>query len=300
MVGVMTVSTVQAIAGGIAAAILGLAILTGSAVGILFALITALPILWVSLQHGVRPGLLAAGISVAVQGLMLGPVAVIGQGLFNAAPAALLGGLAGRIGLGAALGWLTVWFLALFLGIMLLAAGQPGGLPGLIGSVAPIVIQDLATVTGGPEMTVLTGMLDLLPGLSAVSLMLVLLVNLALASRLVRGFTRPAIGFGDARLPGWLVDGLVVAALLSLLSGIPGYIGGNAMLILGVAPLVIGLAVAHRLCRSGFGGLPMLIVIYTLLVMVPPMVVAVAGLGLIDHWVGIRRRLPAASPTKED
>ena len=90
----MTVSTVQAIAAGFAAAILGLAILTGSAAGILFALITALPILWVSLRHGVRPGLLAAGISVAVQGLLLGPVAVIGQGLFNAAPAALLGGLA--------------------------------------------------------------------------------------------------------------------------------------------------------------------------------------------------------------
>lgn len=296
----MTIATMQAVAGGIAAAILGLAILTGSSGGLLFAFFTALPILWVALQHGIRPGLIAAGISLAVQIVMLGPIAVVGQGLASAVPAALLGGIAARQGLGTALGALTAWFLALFAFLLLATAGAEGGLQGLSREIVPLMLGDMAAVSGGPDMSVLLGLVEILPGLTAVSLTIVLLGNLALARRLIGGMARPRLGFATVRLPGWIVDGVVVAALLSLTGGVTGYIGGNALMILGMAPLVVGLSVAHRVCNAGFGGMPLLVVLYLMLAMLPPFAVAVAGLGLIDHWVGIRRRLPAASPTKED
>ena len=61
-----------------------------------------------------------------------------------------------------------------------------------------------------------------------------------------------------------------------------------------------GLAVVHAICRRIGARTAVLVVFYVFLVLFTWPAVLVAGLGLVDHWLGFRRRLRAPGSKQEE
>ena len=69
-----------------------------------------------------------------------------------------------------------------------------------------------------------------------------------------------------------------------------GYYGGNLAIFLVIPFFFVGLAVVHAWCRGKSAGTFMLIAFYVVMVFFGWLVLVIAVLGLIEQWVGLRRR----------
>lgn len=109
---------------------------------------------------------------------------------------------------------------------------------------------------------------------------------------------RPTPVWSALSLPGWISWALVGAALIGLIAdGDLRYLGRNLVLVFLVPYFFVGLAVVHGFAR----GMPapglLLAGFYVILGFAfPGMGAAVAALGVIEEWVGVRRASPVAPP----
>src|SRR5438105_2499387 len=102
---------------------------------------------------------------------------------------------------------------------------------------------------------------------------------------------RPSPDLAALGLPRWLTAALGVAAIATLLGGVWRFLGINLIIALSVPFCLGGLAVLHaavrRLPHPGMA----LVAFYTLAGMFGWPLLAAMLLGLVEAWLGLRRRL---------
>lgn len=303
--------------GGVAAALLGTVLPLGNPGSALLTVFATLPILVVGLAHGLTGASIAGAVSIGVAMVALGLPGLVAQGLLVSGPAVLVGGVLGQAaglalrrptgrfdlgsGLGLSVGLLSIWFVGLIILAMILTAGTDGGLRGVVEGAIGDLGRELALMTGSPAFADMARFAHLIPGMGAAGLMMMALINIAPALLLQRTLfkTTTTVGFSGMILPGWVIDGLIVAAMGSFLSGWPGFLAQNALIIFLLAVSIAGISVVHALLRDVPARSAALVVFYLMLVMIPLAPLLVAGLGLAEHWIGVRRRF-APNPTEEE
>jgi hypothetical protein len=194
-------------------------------------------------------------------------------------------------------GHLTVWVTALgILGIAaaLLLLGGPDGLQTTLREIIARALDNLTERSLPDRDRVAQTVASVIPGIAAASWMVMAVINGALAQGVLARFGvawRPSPDLAALGLPRWLTAALGVAALATLLGGTWRFLGINLIIALSVPFCLGGLAVLHaavrRLPHPGIA----LVAFYTLAGMFGWPLLAAMLLGLVEAWLGLRRRL---------
>ena len=139
----------------------------------------------------------------------------------------------------------------------------------------------------------------LFPGMAVSSWIIMHLASAALGQsvlvRMKRNL-RPAVTYRNLTLPDWCSWVLVISGAVALaLPGDLGYIGHNLVIVALLPFFILGLAVAHTFARQTPKGPMLLVIFYVLLVVLGWAAFAVAGAGIVEQWIGLRKRLQPAS-----
>jgi len=154
------------------------------------------------------------------------------------------------------------------------------------------------------RQALIQALIPLFPGSVAASWVMMTVVNASLAQRaLVRigQALRPSPVFADLTLPQWLAWPLVGAAGLALVGGAIGageveYIGRNLAIVLAAPYFFVGLAVVHTLVRQVGYGSALLIAFYLVIAISLWAALVVTGVGIVEHWFGLRSRMSTVNP----
>jgi len=296
-----------AIACGSVCACLYLAVTLGTPGGLVLVYMTQLPLflagLWLGAGAAVLAGLTGALVLLAASDLF-------GAAVFaavNAVPVALLvrQALLARPGSDGMVVWyppglLTAWLTALALaGIAaaLLLLGGPEGLQSTLKSVVAEVIDRLSRnpVPNRDQAAELLAMV--IPGIIAASWMIMLVANAALAQGVLARFGanwRPSPDLAELGLPLWVPVALGLAAAAVVFGGGLRFVGINMLIALSVPFCLAGLAVLHAAARHMSHPAMALVGFYILAALFGWPFLAIAVLGLLESWLGLRHRL--ASP----
>jgi hypothetical protein len=296
-----------AVACGSVGACLYLAVMLGTPSGLVFVYLTQLPLfvagLWLGTGAAALAGLTGALVLLAASDLL---GAAVFAGL-NAVPVALLvrqallarrdkAGMVVWYPLGLLTAWLTAFALA-GIAAALLWFGGPEGLQSVLKSVVGEVLDRLAR-RPLPNRDQAAGLLAMvIPGIVAASWMMMLVANAALAQGLLARFRknwRPSPDLAGLGLPLWVPLALGFAAAAIVFGGSLRFIGINMMIALSVPFCLAGLAVLHAAARRLTHPAMALVGFYTVAAMFGWPFLAVAVLGLLESWLGLRHRL--ASP----
>ncbi len=303
-----------AVGSGLLSALAALTFLSGSPLALGLVYLAPLPLMMAGLSRGSRVtsiGVLAGvvatgaigGISTAslfglAQGLpawaavrlALTPLKSSPAGTINWPPAGNV--LSGLTMLGAV--FLAFTAIAVEDGLSVVVAAQ---LSEAVGVFAPNLAE-------AERQAMTYALLPLFPGSVAASWVMMAVINASLAQRaLVRidQALRPSPVFSDLALPQWMAWPLVGAAGLALAGGAMGageveYLGRNLAIVLAAPYFFVGLAVVHTLARQvGHGG-ALLIAFYLVILVSLWAALVVAGVGIVEHWFGLRSRMSAATP----
>lgn len=315
-----------AIAAGIVSGMLALASLSGASIAVFFlTLVHPLPLVCVGLALGARAALIAAASAVMVMGLA-SPYSGLVYGVVYALPIwvivrlSLTGphGVVWDISEGQSaslvkerahggtppsdMGWFPAGSLIAVLTAMggaLVVIGSlltGGGLEEFVNQ----ALAEMAKVFAGPQgedvlQQAVMALAPLFAGMTAAMWVNVLLVNMVIAQGLVaKGGRniRPSPQLRELKLPDWLSWALVGAALVALLmSGEIGYIGRSLVFVLAVPFFFLGLAVVHKL--ASFVSFPgaLLGLVYVIVILTGWFALVVAGLGILEQWVGLKSRM---------
>ena len=175
------------------------------------------------------------------------------------------------------------------------------GAPTLQESVASFLSNALAAMAERMPVDTRHGMAQELaryfPGMAAASWIVMHFANASIGqSILIRAGrnVRPTDTYSNIDLPDWMSWLLVGGAIIALAGpGDLAYVGHNLVIVLLVPFFMLGLAVVHLQVRRRGLGMPVLVVFYLFLVVFGWAAFAVAGIGIIEQWVGIRGRFPA-------
>ncbi len=301
--------------GGALSALLFVAPATGNFGGLLFAYFCQLPLFLIGLGIGTAAGAIAtaiAGVGFAVLGGSVGFFVFLA--LF-AVPVVLLvrqallsrqdeQGGAEWYPAGLLAAWATCYGLCLLaiacLWIGMSSEGLEASVQAYFAEVMNAVVHRMGTGSDAQQANLIVseGVVSILPGLVALSWLVVLIVNGALSQGLLTRFgvnLRPSPNFGMMELPSWLT---VVAAVILMsaiiLPGAFGYFATNAALLVALPFLLVGVAIAHVVAGRVSAGPLLLILFYFLLLVSKWLIVLVAFLGLIEQMAGIRQRLAHA------
>lgn len=182
---------------------------------------------------------------------------------------------------------------------------QPGGLEGVVRRMLARVAEPLFSAQGltAPDAGEIW-VAQALPGLAAISWLTMTIVNAALAQGALMRFgrnRRPPMRLAELELPHWLVPAFLAAVLgASVLPDPFGFLAVNVALILAVPFAFAGLSVVHVVARSRSARLPILIGSYTVLFLFGWPILLLVGLGMIEQWIGLRRRFTPAAPGQEN
>jgi hypothetical protein len=289
---------------GIAAACLYLTVLLGSPGGLILIYLTQLPLFIAGLWLGTGAAAIA-GLAGCV--LMLAASDVVAAGLFaalNAGPVTLLvrqALLARRAADGQVVwyppGLLAAWLTVLGLAGMTAALVLLGGPDGLQSSLTETVGHALDRLAGHriPDRDAVAATIaSIVPGTITASWMLMAVVNGCLAQGVLARFGanwRPSPDLSALSLPYWLAIALGVAAAATLFGGTVRLIGVNVMIALFLPFCLAGLAVLHAAARRLAHPTPALIAFYAISGFFGWPLLVVAVLGLLENWLGLRRRL---------
>ncbi len=154
------------------------------------------------------------------------------------------------------------------------------------------------------RQAMIQALMPLFPGSVAASWVMMAVVNASLAQRaLVRidQAIRPSPVFADLTLPQWMAWPLVGAAGLALTGSATGageleYLGRNLAIVLAAPYFFVGLAVFHTLARQVGHSSALLIAFYLVIAISLWAALVVAGVGIVEHWFGLRSRMSAVNP----
>jgi hypothetical protein len=272
--------------------------------------LTQAPLFFVGLWLG-APGALAAS-GIAAVGISVfagfGLVAALLFMLIHAGPVVLLTrqALLSRSAAGGGVEWyppglLVCWLVGLGVACFALAliafAGWEGGLAGAVRSRTEALLPAIERQVPAARL-LLDAVAPVIPGFVIAVWMSWTVVNGSLAQGLAKALKRnrrPSPDIGDTVLPRWVFGALAAAAVAALVGpGLLGYAGANLTVILLVPFLFVGLAVVHRLSRRMKGRAVALGIIYAMMLVFGWPILAIVGLGLVEQWIGLRRRFAGA------
>lgn len=312
-----------AVLGGGASALLSMALITGSTLAFMLAYLAALPLFLVGLAHGRTAGGLAGAVGALGAALMGGPLAGAIHAALTALPATLAavwmaqgagrGVLVARLALYGAVG-----LMAVDLGVG--AATEGGFEVALSDHLARVMEHLMPGAKAAQRAEFARAVTPFFPGATTASWLVMVAVNAILAqvilSRLGRRWATqadeapPATGDGGETLATFALPeasswALVAAAALAVGAKVIGwpegaYLGRNLVVLLAVPFVFLGLGVVHALAGRLKARVLVLWAFYLVLVLSGWAVLLVAGLGLVEQWMGLRRRAGASPTTPED
>jgi hypothetical protein len=304
------------IGAGVISALLYLSVVLGVPSAMLLAYLAQLPLFAVALGMGGIASLTATGSAALVVASLGG---VLAGGLFlvvTGLPVLVIGGkaLLGRQDAEGKTEWyplglLVGWLVGIGAGVFtLVGIGLALGTEGMEISVRSFLGEALSTLLAGMEEAERTRLLDTIapwfPAALVMSWLFMVAINAALAQGVLARFgrnLRPSPELADIELPSFLTVALGAAGLAAALGpdGL-GFLGRNLFLILLVPFFFVGLGVVHSVARKFSSRKPFILVAaYAAMFVLGWPVVLVAGLGLFDQWLGLRRRLSAAADPAE-
>jgi hypothetical protein len=297
-------AVLAAMALGVAGGGLYLAVVLGSPGGLILVYLTQLPLfaagLWLGVAGAAIAGLTATLMLLAASDLL---AAAVFAGL-NVVPVTLLvrQALLARRQPDETVAWyppglLTAWLTAMALagiGIAVIAFGGPEGLHSALRAVIQEALDHLHFQPGTADEGDIADALSLVvPGIIAASWMIMAVINATLAQGLLSRFKlnwRPSLDLAQLDLPLWIPLALAVAAALTMLGNAGRFFGVNAIVALSVPFCLAGLGVVHALSRRLSNRRFILVLFYVLAGLFGwPLIVATA-LGLVEPWLGLRRR----------
>ncbi|MDA0305708.1 MAG: DUF2232 domain-containing protein [Proteobacteria bacterium] len=198
---------------------------------------------------------------------------------------------------GEVLCWLTLLAAAVFTMVAAYGFGGDQTLSASVSSSLQAVLKEFApTMTPQQHEMATEIMAPLFPGFVGVSWLMMIIVNATLGQNLLvkmQKNIRPTPAYIDLQLPNWISLPLIASALLALIgSGEIEYTGRNLVIILAVPFFFLGLSVVHTFARKWGYPQVMLVVFYVILVLSAWVVLAVAALGAIEQWSGLKTKGP--------
>jgi hypothetical protein len=292
-----------------ASAALYLSLTTGVLGTPLFAYFVQLPVLFVGLSFGLAPAGLAGFGSAGLVMAFGGGIAALVFLVVQVAPCLITTrqALLSRPGKDGKTEWyplgLVLCQLVLYAAVVMVLAlfwvrWSTGSIEASFTAALTEVLGQFAGEAG--ELAAVAGMVAdyaaIVPGIIAVSWVLMTVINAALAQLLaLRGgqAQRPGAPLAELWLPGWCGPALAIGTLAALVAGgdLAFFAQGLAAL-LAVPFLMQGLAVVHSLAhRLPARGLALAGFYLVLILFSWPLVVVVVVLGLVEDWAHLRRRL---------
>ncbi|HEC14685.1 MAG TPA: DUF2232 domain-containing protein [Rhodospirillales bacterium] len=320
----MSKEVMMALGAGVMSAAASMAFLIGLPGALLFAYLAPMPLLLAGFSMGNKAANIAAGSGLIAAGFIAGLPGAGLFGAFHALPAwftirlalTRTPGVGDKSETGAGDwypgGWILCWLSVMAaVALLTLAVSSFGGGTGMSEAVSQYLGQVLgAMMPDMPEdlrQSMVAGLSPLFPGLIGVSWAMMTVLNGIAALALLRRWgivPRPVPALKNLVLPpwaSWLWVIFIGAALIGALLGAGNieYMGRNLGVIMSVPFFFVGLGVAHgiigRMPYAGFS----YAVFYLLLLLFGWLAMAVAGVGLIDQWFGLRDRMSAANRNRE-
>ena len=308
-------STAFAVAGGLAAALLFVSLAKGNVGGVMLMGMTPLPLFLAGLSFGIVPAAIASMVGTAVilaADTLYGTVFVVDFALpvMIVVPLALWRRRgetewpsAGRLVLG-----LTALVAVVFLASVVGMSSQPGGLEGTLRAAIGEAVKELRVQNpqvGDQAEQAMQDVVRWVLGLGAMAWIGLIAGNGVLAQGALAGFgwaRRPAPEIAAIALPWWTMVPLVAAIAAAVLGrGEIAFAGSNLAVILAVPFLFQGLGVLHTLAARSSKRAWLVAGVYVAVVILfgwpIPLIVA---LGVIEQWVGLRRRYAATGQEKSD
>jgi hypothetical protein len=284
------------IAAGLTSALLYLLLTTGSPLALIFAYFSQTPLFMVGLGLGLTPALIACGVALIGLAAASEMLTVFLFLMLSVIPAIyiLRQALWSRVGQdgqtewyppGPLLGGLTAYALVLF-GLVVVFYG------GAIEEVSRQYLEKLAQASGGalgPQAEILA---LYIPGAVLASALLMTVINATLAQGTLNRMgkaQRPSPQWSAVTLPRWLTPALAVAAVAAFLPDDIGVIGVNGAVITAMPFMLIGLAVLHTVSKRWPARGLALGLIYATTVILGWPAILVAGVGVVDQWLPLRR-----------
>lgn len=291
------------IAAGFLSAFGVLWVLRGLPLGSLLMWLSPLPLYACGFAFGTAGAALAAG-AAALPMLLLGDVAAmlshaltVGVPVMLTVLVALWGTTRGdppRLGT-------PIAILALLAALMFAVAAyslsdHPGGLGGALRETFARAMAGAADVPEAVVEQVAEMAAHVVPMAIGLWFLGAMALNAVFAQRLVRRLgllLRPPVAFGAFTLPRWFAPLPLVCAIAALLlAGNARYAAGGLSEILLLPFFLLGLAVVHALARVTRRRRAWLGTFYVgLLLFSPPVLFAVTGVGIADHFANLRGRL---------
>lgn len=307
-------TVVFAVLGGGLSAMLFLSAAFGSSGALITTNLAVLPLFVVGLSLGAAACGLAGIVGLLGVALILGPTEIAAFTAGGVVPVGLLiyqavtmrpddAGVSKWSRPGTLVLWLVAYAAAGILAAAIATGSTGDGLQLTVTAFLTANTSLIADLTGGDGVAMVESMALFLPAAIAGGWVLMMVLNAAFAQWLVHRFdlaVRPPIGIADIALPGWPVAILAVLVAASLLiDGQMGYVAQNLMIVSVLAFFFAGLGVVHAVLRGRNSRPLLLIVFYTVIIWQSWIALLVAGLGVIEQWVGIRRRSAATTPYLE-
>jgi hypothetical protein len=297
-------AVLAAIALGVAGGGLYLAVVLGSPGALILVYLTQLPLfaagLWLGVGAAAIAGVTATLMLLAASDFL---AAAVFAGL-NVVPVTLLvrQALLARRQPDETVAWyppglLTAWLTAFALGgigVAVIVFGGPAGLHAALSEVIQQALDRLSFQPGTADEGEIADALALVvPGIIAASWMVMAIINATLAQGVLTRFKlnwRPSPDLAQLDLPLWIPLALAVAATLTMLGGMGRFFGVNAIVTLSVPFCLAGLGVVHALTRRLSNPRFILVLFYVLAGLFGWPLLVAAALGLVEPWLGLRRR----------
>lgn len=313
-----------AVGAGAVSAIAALSLLSGSAVALPFFYLAPMPLYLVGLGYGVKAAAFAALGGTMVAGLF-GSAASVGA-LVAALPYAAAWGLPAWLvcrlalagpadGTGAAPGEnripagqvlvaiATMGFAAVAVSAVYAAIHGVSLEHEIRGFLGAGFRRIGLTLSSEAQKQAVAGMAALFPGMAAASWLLMTVISATLAQTILARTgrsLRQSPKYADLRLPEWVSWPLVGSAVLVLVSsGDLEYTARNLTYVAAVPFFFLGLAAIHTIVRRVPAAAAILTGVYFVVAISGWAQMIVAGLGIMELWVGVRQRF-AGSPEERE
>ncbi len=310
--------SLMAVAAGMASAFALLSLVSGSLLAMPLFYLAPLPLYLTGLAWGAKAaGIAALGGTLAI-GVAGGLLVATPYAVVMAAPAWLVCRHALRsrsnanattvddwYPVGDLLARMTLMALTLFVVAALSIGGEGGGLYASVDAALRSGFEQMAPHLDPATISrSVDAMVPLFPGMLGANWLLMTAVNAAIAQGVLKRSgrnLRPSPAYGSLALPQWAAWPLLAAALMALVgSGDIEYLGRNMALVAATPFFLLGLVVVHRIIGGIQGRGAMLIAFYMILLISGWASLVVAGVGLLELWVGLRQRFGGAAQHPND
>ncbi len=313
-----------ALGGGVLSGAFYLSVLSGIPNAFILAYLAQFPLILVGLGMGVWASVLAGLAAVVFITSIGGAFDAMSFALLGVAPSILLTKLAllarphdsqgSETGAseddfewyppGATIMWLTGFGVLIFIATLIVASGHGEGLEAMIREELTLAMgRFLPGYDENLRQSVIETVMPFFPSAFFVFWLVMMVVNAALAQwALVRWNRnlRPTPDITQLELPNILPMAIAAMGITTILGeGGTAYAARNLVVILSTPYFFLGLGVVHVLIRRVASSVLPLVLFYIFLLFLGWPIVMVAGLGFIDHWMGLRQNLNTQGNSEE-